>query len=258
MGIVKISARETFDFRIGQPYKTGKGRPLYVSLRGETPQVIISKFRTPFGLDKYVSDDATSSSGAKYSVSVSLPEGLAEADAVRDFIADFERQCIDFVHDKQFEIFGEKEPKKREIIADRFTSAIGCSAGWEPRLKLKLNTDRNGAFTVAVYGPDKEEQHTENLQKNDHLGVLCELGPIWVVDKKFGLSLVAKQIRRWPGADTVSATRGCLIPDDDDEEEPPPLKRMHVATQAAEPEAEAEDLDGEAELEVDGGEAEHD
>lgn len=203
------------EFRIGQPYKAGKGRPIYINYRGETPTLLTPKLKTPFGLDKFIAEDSPSSA-AKYSFALSMPEGLPEADALRKFIAEVERQCVDFAHSKQAELFGEKEPfKPREIIADRFSSCIACSAGWEPRMKVKLNTDRNGGFAAVVYGPQKEVMTVEEICKGDHLGAIVEIGPMWLVDKRCGLALVAKQVRRWPGGAQGEALRACVIPDYD-------------------------------------------
>ena len=105
-----------------------------------------------------------------------------------ELIQQIDEANITFAFENQEAFFNEKG-KSRDIIADRYSNIFNNKdTKYDPKLNTKLDV-RQGTYQGQVYDSKAELQPLEYVTAQCVVQALIEFGNMWVVDKRFGMTV---------------------------------------------------------------------
>jgi Family of unknown function (DUF5871) len=161
---------------------TSDGRKLLVQLPAA---------RAPFGLSPY--EDAKTKQ-VTYTVPLSLDDPN-----IQDVFKQVDAKVLQFVADNSEALLGKK--MSLEILSELYSPIIRPSKGdYAPQIKLKVLTSRDGTFLPKAYDHERNPVPLDSLGKGTTVQTIVDLNQIWVVDKKFGVTIRLEQLLMAPSA----------------------------------------------------------
>ena len=151
-------------------------------------QFQIPRMYMPFGVTGFVPPHGP----VKWNVDMSM-KGCSEEDSyVRkfyDFVRSIEDRVIDNVWENRQSIFG--RDLSRDHIKGMFNSNIKEStAGYDPRMRFKADTNTDGSFKFKVYDRDSQERTesaTDGLFAKMSGVAIVELNSVYFMNHRFGM-----------------------------------------------------------------------
>jgi hypothetical protein len=167
------------------------GKAIY--LTGKNSQKLMVQLpptRAPFGLSPY-EDKLTKK--VTYSIPLSLDD-----EALKNFFADLDTKILEYVCKNSEEILGKK--MSLEVLTELYSPLAKPSKDpkFAPQLKLKVQQGRNGDFIPKAYDLKRNPISLEEVEKQDMIHTIVDINQIWVVDKKFGVSVRLEQVMKVP------------------------------------------------------------
>ena len=116
-----------------------------------------------------------------------------------EFIQSIEQKVITNVKDNSVSIFGSRQSMKE--LENNFNSNIKTSPGYEPKFRVKLDTDSSTENLIKpqIYDAVSNEQifqkATNSLFARKSGTAIIELGSVYFMNKKFGLTWRLHQMK---------------------------------------------------------------
>jgi len=87
------------------------------------------------------------------------------------------------------------------VLRVLYTPLLRPSKGdYAPQLKLKVQLGRNGEFLPKAYDHQRNPVPLDSLDKGGMVQTIIDINQIWIVDKKFGVSVRLEQLMKSPSA----------------------------------------------------------
>jgi Family of unknown function (DUF5871) len=166
------------------------GKAVYLNNKnGRKLLVQLPTTRAPFGLSAF-EDKMT------HKVTYTVPLSLDAPELQETFNA-LDEKIIEYAAQNSEELFGKKYTV--EILKELYTPMVRPSKGdYAPQLKLKVQLGRNGEFLPKAYDNQRQSVPLDNLDKNTMIQTIVDINQIWVVDKKFGVTVRLEQVMMFP------------------------------------------------------------
>ena len=104
---------------------------------------------------------------------------------------------ITYAFENQEAFFGETG-KSRDIISDRYSPLYNVKdPKYDPKLSTKLDV-RQGQYQGQVYDSSEQLVGLDYVTGHSYVQALVEFGAMWVVDKRFGMTLRTIQMMVHP------------------------------------------------------------
>jgi len=166
------------------------GKAVY--LKGQHDQKMLVQLpvtRAPFGLSAF-EDKKTGN------VSYTVPLQLDDP-ALQDMLKELDAKILKYVVDNSEALLGKK--MSMEVVSELYTPLVRPSKGeYAPQLKLKVLAGRNGEFVPKAYDHLRNRVPLDTLGNGDMVHTIIDINQIWVVDKKFGVSVRLEQVMKAP------------------------------------------------------------
>jgi hypothetical protein len=122
---------------------------------------------------------------------------------------------LDYVSSNSEDILGKK--MSLEVLTELYTplAKYGKDPSYPPQLKLKVQQGRNGDFVPKAYDLKRKPIPLDEIEKQDTIHTIIDINQIWVVDKKFGVSVRLEQVMKVPS--TKLNECAFAVSDEDDE-----------------------------------------
>lgn len=161
------------------------GKAVYMNTQsGQKVLIQLPPVRAPFGLSQY-KDPATEK------VTVSLPLSLDDEEIQKVF-TDLDARILKHVSEHSKEYLGQQLAP--DVLKVLYSPIVRPSADekYAPQLKLKVGPD------TVCYDVHQNVVPLESIEKGSSLHTIIEVNQIWIVDKKFGVSVRVKQVMKTP------------------------------------------------------------
>ena len=125
-----------------------------------------------------------------------------------DLIKAVDDANITHAFENQEAFFGEKG-KSRDIIADRYSALYNNKdIKYDPKLGTKLDV-RQGQYQGQIYNQAEELQQLDYVTPQSYVQALIEFGNMWVVDKRFGMTVrtIQMMVHKQEQIRTLAITR---------------------------------------------------
>jgi len=188
------------------------GKAIYLNSKsGQKLLVQLPSTRAPFGLSPY--EDA-STKRVTYTVPLSLDDPQ-----LQETFKDIDEKVLKYVADNSKEFLGQQYTI--DVLRVLYTPLLRPSKGdYAPQLKLKVQTGRNGEFIPKAYDHQRNPVPLDSLDKGNMVQTIVDINQIWIVDKKFGVSVRLEQLMKSASAKlnecAFAATEEIDIPVDSD------------------------------------------
>jgi hypothetical protein len=183
------------------------GKAIYITIKNNQKLMLqLPPTRAPFGLSPF-EDKATKK--VTYTIPISLDD-----DTLKQFFVNLDAKILDYVCSNSEEILGKK--MSMEVITELYTplTKYGKDSAYAPQLKLKVQQGRNGEFVPKAYDTKRNNISLEDIEKQDTIHTIVDINQIWVVDKKFGVSVRLEQVMKVPS----TKLNDCAFAVSDDDE----------------------------------------
>jgi len=182
------------------------GKTIYIKAPNPSQgKFVLPEMKSPFGLSSFT-DAKTSKVSYSLDLSIDNPE-------LTVFFRELESRVVDNVLAHSEEYLG--KVYSREVAMEAlFKSAIreGKEPGkYNPTIKLKIMTDNKGDFVPKCYDVNRKQIDLNEITKGQRIKTIVELGSIWIVDNKFGVTVRLVQGMMMP-KDVLTE---CAFPEDD-------------------------------------------
>lgn len=167
------------------------GKAIYMTGKNSQKlQLQLPPARAPFGLSPF-EDKATKK--VTYTIPLSLDD-----ETLKQFFIDLDAKILDHVASNSEEILGKK--MSLEVLTELYTplAKYGKDPAYAPQLKLKVQQGRNGDFVPKAYDLKRNPIPLDEIEKQDTIHTIVDINQIWVVDKKFGVSVRLEQVMKVP------------------------------------------------------------
>jgi hypothetical protein len=167
------------------------GKAIYLTGKNSQKlQLQLPPARAPFGLSPF-EDKATKK--VTYTIPLSLDD-----ESLKQFFIDLDAKILDHVANNSEEILGKK--MSLEVLTELYTplAKYGKDPAYAPQLKLKVQQGRNGDFVPKAYDMKRNPIPLDEIEKQDTIHTIVDINQIWVVDKKFGVSVRLEQVMKVP------------------------------------------------------------
>jgi hypothetical protein len=164
------------------------GKAVYLNNKsGQKLLVQLPSARAPFGLSSF--EDAKTKQ-----VSYSVPLSLDDQNLQETF-KEVDEKVLKFVADNSLEILGQKYTI--DVLRVLYSPLLRPSKGeYAPQLKLKVQVGRNGDFIPRAYDHQRNPVPLDSLDKGGMIQTIIDINQIWIVDKKFGVSVRLEQVMK--------------------------------------------------------------
>ncbi len=161
------------------------GKYVLMTDNGQDIYLQLPALPAPFGLSE-PHDEVK-----EYSLSVSLTD-----ETVLEKMKEIEEQVILYVAEYSKEIFGKVIDKNvlRDVMFNPIVKMPKDDGKYPPTMKLKASTG-NGKYTAEFYRSSKEKLELSDITKGSRIETIIKIGQIWVIDKKFGVSIKLEQAK---------------------------------------------------------------
>lgn len=178
-----------------RPNQNGLGKTCnmnYVS--NDTPAKLVvqtPKMYAPFGAKEWEAKEPNKL--PKWDLVLNFKGNSIMMSTFTDLIKAIDESNITHAFNNQESFFSEKG-KSRDIIADRYSSLYNSKdSKYDPKLNTKLDV-RNGQFNGQIYDANENIQTIEYVTAQSYVQALIEFGSLWVVDKRFGMTIRSIQL----------------------------------------------------------------
>lgn len=161
------------------------GKYVLMTDNGQDIYLQLPALPAPFGLSE-PHDEVK-----EYSLSLSLTD-----ETVLQKMKEIEDQVILYVAEYSKDIFGKVIDKNvlRDVMFNPIVKMPKDDGKYPPTMKLKASTG-NGKYTAEFYRSSKEKLELSDITKGSRIETIIKIGQIWVIDKKFGVSLKLEQAK---------------------------------------------------------------
>lgn len=178
-----------------RPNQSGLGKSCIMNFidNGTPAKLVIQtpKMYAPFGAKEWEAKEP--GKAPKWDLVLNFKGNSLMMNTFTELIKSIDEANITHAYENQEAFFGEKG-KSRDIIADRYSSLYNIKdPKYDPKLHTKLDV-RQGHFQGQVYDTNEELQPLDYLTPQCYVQSLIEFGSIWVVDKRFGMTVRAIQL----------------------------------------------------------------
>jgi hypothetical protein len=144
------------------------------------------KMYAPFGAKEWEAKEA--GKPPKWDLVLNFKGNSAMMTSFTELIKQIDEANITFAYENQEAFFNEKG-KSRDIISDRYSNMFNAKdTKYDPKLNTKLDV-RQGNYQGQVYDTNEVIQPLEYVTPQCYVQSLIEFGSMWVVDKRFGMSV---------------------------------------------------------------------
>jgi Family of unknown function (DUF5871) len=167
------------------------GKAIYLTGKNNQKlQLQLPAMRAPFGLSPY-EDKATKR--VTYTIPLSLDD-----DSLKEFFTALDQKILEYMVNNSEEVLGKK--MSLEVLTELYTplTKYGKDPAYAPQLKLKVQQGRNGEFVPKAYDMKRNPIPLTDIEKQDMIHTIVDINQIWVVDKKFGVSVRLEQVMKVP------------------------------------------------------------
>jgi hypothetical protein len=167
------------------------GKAIYLTGKNSQKlQIQLPPTRTPFGLSPF-EDKVTKK--VTYTINLSLDD-----DNLKKFFVDLDNKILEYVSNNSEDILGKK--MSLEVLTELYTPLTKDSkdSAYAPQVKLKVQQGRNGEFVPKAYDLKRNLISMTDVEKQDTIHTIVDINQIWVVDKKFGVSVRLEQVMKVP------------------------------------------------------------
>jgi len=164
------------------------------------------KMYVPFGAKEWEAKEPGKST--KWDLVLNFKGNSSMMVMFTDLIKGIDEANITYAFDNQESFFGEIG-KSRDIIADRYSNLFNVKdPKYDPKLNTKLDV-RQGMFQGQVYDMNETAQSLEYVTGQCYVQALIEFGSLWVVDKRFGMTVrtIQMMVHKQEQINTLSITR---------------------------------------------------
>ena len=164
------------------------GKVVYLSGPGRKKiQLELPKMRAPFGVSEFVDQNTGKSS---WSLNLSL-EGH---DDLREKFEKLDKMIVKTVAQNSKKWLGKQHSEA--VLRDALYSPVvkqPMDDKYSPTIKLKILADENNNFKPETYNMKQELVDLKDLEKGQSMNTIIEIGQVWIIDNKFGVSLRLSQ-----------------------------------------------------------------
>ncbi len=173
-----------------RPNQSGLGKSCTMNFMDNgTPLKLIvqtPKMYAPFGAKEWEAKEPNKS--PKWDLVLNFKGNSTMMNMFVDLIKQIDEANITFAFENQETFFNEKG-KSRDIIADRYSNMFNNKdSKYDPKLNTKLDV-RQGNYQGQVYDANAVLQPLDYVTPQCYVQGLIEFGSMWVVDKRFGMSV---------------------------------------------------------------------
>jgi len=144
------------------------------------------KMYAPFGAKEWEPKESGQSS--KWDLILNFKGNSSMMTSFTDLIKQIDEANITYAFENQEAFFNEKG-KSRDIIADRYSNMFNTKdTKWDPKLCTKLDV-RQGNYNGQVYDANAVLKSLDYVTPQCYVQGLIEFGSLWVVDKRFGMTV---------------------------------------------------------------------
>tara|TARA_B100000676_G_scaffold311007_1_gene379361 strand:- start:3171 stop:3890 length:720 start_codon:yes stop_codon:yes gene_type:complete len=178
-----------------RPNQSGLGKSCNMNfVENGTPSKLVvqtPKMFAPFGAKEWEAKEPGKS--PKWDLVLNFKGGSTSMKTFSDLIKGIDELNITYAFDNQEAFFGESG-KSREIIADRYSPMHNNKdPKYDPKLNTKLDV-RQGQYQGQIYDPKENLQGLDFVTPQSYIQALIEFGSMWVVDKRFGMTVRTIQL----------------------------------------------------------------
>ena len=168
------------------------GKAVYLNGQGGQKMLVqLPVSRAPFGLSAF---EDKKTGNVSYSVPLSLDDP-----ALQNVLKAIDDKVMKYVVDNSEALLGKK--MSMEVVSELYTPLVRPSKGeYAPQIKLKVLAGRNGEFVPKAYDHLRNRVALDTLSGGDMVHTIVDINQIWVVDKKFGVSVRLEQVMKAPSA----------------------------------------------------------
>ena len=173
-----------------RPNQNGLGKACNMNFmdNGTPAKLIVQtpKMYAPFGAKEWEAKEP--GKAPKFDLVLNFKGNSVMMTQFTELIKHIDEANITYAFENQEAFFGEKG-KSRDIIADRYSTLYNIKdPKYDPRLNTKLDV-RQGNYQGQVYDTNATLQPLEYVTPQCYVQALIEFGSMWVVDKRFGMTV---------------------------------------------------------------------
>jgi len=170
-------------------------RKIILSKDGKAARIQIPRMYMPFGVSGFTPDVGQKKWNIDFALKGWEEDGGYTQKFYR-FLIDLENSVIDHVHQHSEEIFG--SAMARETVASMFNSNLKHSAAHEPKLRVKVDVERNGFIKPKIFDANEVDITSEAEEKlhSRHTGAaIVEMQSIYFMNGRFGIVWKLHQLK---------------------------------------------------------------
>lgn len=193
-----------------RPNTSGLGRSCNMNyMENGTPSKLVvqtPKMYAPFGAKEWEAKEHGQAN--KWDLVLNFKGNSAMMNMFKSLIKAIDEANITHAYENQ-EAFFSETGKSRDIIADRYSHMFNMKdPKYDPRLNTKLDV-RQGQFLGQVYDTNECLQPIEYVTGQSYIQALIEFGSVWVVDKRFGMTIrtIQMMVHKQEQIKTLSITQ---------------------------------------------------
>lgn len=173
-----------------RPNNTGLGKSCNMSFMDSgTPMKLVvqtPKMFAPFGAKEWEAKEH--GKAPKWDLVLNFKGNSAMMTNFSSLIRAIDEANITHAYENQ-EVFFNEKGKSRDIIADRYSPLYNNKdSKYDPKLGTKLDV-RQSQYQGQVYNKYEAPVTLEYVTPQSYIQALIEFGSIWVVDKRFGMTV---------------------------------------------------------------------
>jgi hypothetical protein len=173
-----------------RPNQNGLGKSCNMNFmdNGTPSRLIIQtpKMYAPFGAKEWEAKEP--GKAPKWDLVLNFKGNSAMMTQFTQLIKRIDEANITYAYENQEAFFGEKG-KSRDIVADRYSHIFNNKdPKYDPKLNTKLDV-RQGNYQGQVYDSNANLQPLDYVTGQCYVQGLIEFGSMWVVDKRFGMTV---------------------------------------------------------------------
>lgn len=198
------------------------GGTVYINSNSEKIYLQFPYMRAPFGLSAFTDDRGNTS----HSLDLSFDNNDPVCIEIQQKIESLDNLVLQTVVDNSQEWLGKQYKVETIRDADLYRSIIRKPKNPEypSTMKLKIMKDSKGEFIPEIYNHKKEIVQMDVIEKKQYIMTIVELGSIWFVGNKFGVTLklsqaLLKPSTKLPSFAFVGVETGSHNMDEEEEEE---------------------------------------
>ena len=178
-----------------RPNQNGLGKSCNMNFidNGTPTKLVVQtpKMYAPFGAKEWEAKEA--GKAPKWDLVLNFKGNSVMMKSFTDLIKALDEANITHAFENQETFFNEKG-KSRDIISDRYAAMYNTKdPKYDPKLGTKLDV-RQGQYQGQVYDAQENLHPIDYVTAQCYVQALVEFGSLWVVDKRFGMTIRTIQL----------------------------------------------------------------